>query len=88
MLLNTEDHLYSYDELKAFVSANIQEEDFLVQPYINCRTKMEAHLTSGFTFKKTVMGNGSLPLSIQESAHRERLSQTLTVGFDELSRSF
>jgi YheC/D like ATP-grasp len=39
VLLNTDDHLYSYDELKVFVSDHIQEEEFLVQPYINCRTK-------------------------------------------------
>ncbi len=39
LLIDTDEHLYSYDELKEFVSTHIGEEDFLVQPYINCRTK-------------------------------------------------
>jgi hypothetical protein len=54
LLINTDDRLYSYDELKEFVSTHIGEEDFLVQPYINCRTKDG----TVFDFRLHVQKNG------------------------------
>ncbi|MCA1057188.1 YheC/YheD family protein [Rossellomorea aquimaris] len=54
LLIDTDEHLYSYDELKEFVSAQLEVEEFLVQPYINCRTKEG----SVFDFRLHVQKNG------------------------------
>jgi hypothetical protein len=39
VLVGTENHVYTFDELLKFVSAKIKDELHLVQPYINCKTK-------------------------------------------------
>ncbi len=37
--LGETDHLFSYEELSNFVSQKLREEPYLLQPYINCKTK-------------------------------------------------
>lgn len=39
LLVGTENYTYTWDELRNFVSRSIREELYLVQPYINCKTK-------------------------------------------------
>lgn len=39
LLTGTESHIYSFDEIRDFVSQKLREESYLAQPYINCRTK-------------------------------------------------
>jgi hypothetical protein len=40
VLVSTENYDFNYDELRAYVSSKLQEEPYLVQPYINCRTRL------------------------------------------------
>ncbi len=37
--LGTEKFVYSYEELKKYISQKLEEEAYLVQPYLNCKTK-------------------------------------------------
>lgn len=39
LLVSTDDYALNYDELRAYVSSKLQEEPYLVQPYINCKTR-------------------------------------------------
>jgi len=39
LLVSTDNFDFNYDELRAFISSKLQEEPYLVQPYINCKTK-------------------------------------------------
>ncbi len=39
VLIDTIEEQLSYDELRSFIEEHLRQEDFLVQPYINCRTK-------------------------------------------------
>lgn len=38
-LIGTESNVFSFDEMRDFVSDRIRQELYLVQPYINCKTK-------------------------------------------------
>ncbi|KGP77106.1 alpha-L-glutamate ligase [Desulfosporosinus sp. Tol-M] len=39
LLVSTDNHDFSYDELRAYISGKLQEEPYLAQPYINCKTR-------------------------------------------------
>jgi UDP-N-acetylmuramoyl-tripeptide--D-alanyl-D-alanine ligase len=39
VLLGSENHLLNFDEMRDFISDKLKQELYLVQPYINCRTK-------------------------------------------------
>lgn len=53
--LDTTECLYSWDELKEYISARIRQKTFLVQPYINCRTKAG----NAYDFRLHVQKNGA-----------------------------
>lgn len=52
--LNSTEYHYSWDELREFVSGRIRLESYLVQPYINCRTKSG----NAYDFRLHVQKNG------------------------------
>ena len=52
--LDTTECLYSWDELRKYISTKIRHETFLVQPYINCRTKAG----NAYDFRLHVQKNG------------------------------
>ncbi len=39
LLINTNNYTYTWDELKKYISSKLREELYLIQPYINCKTK-------------------------------------------------
>ncbi len=52
--LDTAVYQYSWDELRNYISARLREELYLVQPYINCRTKSG----NAYDFRLHVQKNG------------------------------
>lgn len=54
LLVGTENYTYTWDELRSFVSSKIREESYLVQPYINCKTKSG----NAYDFRLHVQKNG------------------------------
>lgn len=38
VLVSKDNYDFNYDELRAYISGKLQEEPYLVQPYINCKT--------------------------------------------------
>lgn len=38
VLIGTENYIFSFEEMRNFVSSKLREELYLVQPYINCKT--------------------------------------------------
>lgn len=39
LLIGTDNYVYNFYELKAFISARLREETYIAQPFINCKTK-------------------------------------------------
>jgi UDP-N-acetylmuramoyl-tripeptide--D-alanyl-D-alanine ligase len=54
LLIGTENYTYTWDELRDFVRSTIREELYLVQPYINCKTKSG----NAYDFRLHVQKNG------------------------------
>lgn len=54
LLISTEAYNFDYDELRAYISSKLQEEAYLVQPYINCKTR----LGQVYDFRLHVQKNG------------------------------
>jgi YheC/D like ATP-grasp len=54
LLISTDDFNLNYDELRAYVSSKLQEEPYLVQPYINCKTQSG----QAYDFRLHVQKNG------------------------------
>lgn len=54
LLIGTDSYDFNYDELRAYVSRKIQEEPYLVQTYINCKTR-SGH---AYDFRLHVQKNG------------------------------
>jgi UDP-N-acetylmuramoyl-tripeptide--D-alanyl-D-alanine ligase len=54
LLIGTEDNNFSFDELSAYIAGKLQEEPYLVQPYINCKTKSG----NPYDFRLHVQKNG------------------------------
>lgn len=52
--IDTTEYQYSWDELKKYVSKKLNEETYLAQPYINCRTKSG----NAYDFRLHVQKNG------------------------------
>jgi len=52
--VDSKEFQYSWDELKEYISTKIKQESFLVQPYINCRTKSG----NAYDFRLHVQKNG------------------------------
>lgn len=54
LLIGTQNIIYTFDELRDFISTKIREEPYLVQPYINCKTKAG----QSYDFRLHVQKNG------------------------------
>lgn len=54
ILLGTENFTYTFEQLRDYISSKIKEELYLVQPYINCKTKSG----KSYDFRLHVQKNG------------------------------